>query len=195
MPQGPGTDDGRDLLVALGANLPSSLGPPAATIEAALHEMSRRIGPVVARSRLWRTPAHPPGSGPDFVNAAARLRSALPPAAVLARLHGIEAGAGRERRGRWGARTLDLDLLAAGARVLPDAAVQARWRGLPPADQQREAPGELILPHPRLQDRAFVLVPLAEVAPDWRHPLTGESVAQMLARLPQAHIDAIIPLG
>ena len=68
--------------------------------------------------------------------------------------------------------------------MLPDAATVKAWIGLDPERQRREAPGELILPHPRLQDRAFVLVPLAEVAADWRHPVLRLSIAEMLAALP-----------
>lgn len=195
MPQETNWQNAGELLVALGANMPSPFGQPAETLVQALKLISRRIGPVVAQSRLWRTPAHPPGAGPDFVNAAAHVRTALPVAEALARLHTIEAEAGRERRQRWSARPLDLDLVAAGARVLPDAATQARWRDLPPEAQMREAPDTLILPHPRVQDRAFVLVPLAEVAAGWHHPLTGEAVAQMLSRIPAEQIAAIIPFA
>ena len=151
------------------------------------------LGPVAARSRLWRSPAWPPG-GPPYVNAALLLRTGLPPEALLARLHAIEAAFGRERRGRWAARTLDLDLLAVGPLVLPDPGTQARWRDLDPERQGREAPGELVLPHPRLQDRAFVLVPLGEVAPGWRHPLLGLTAAEMLARLPPGAAAGIEPL-
>lgn len=86
---------------------------------------------------------------------------------------------GRERGTRWGQRTLDLDLLAMGDLVLPDAQVYAHWRDLPLEDQARRAPEQLILPHPRLQDRAFVLVPLSDVAPDWRHPVLGRTVLEM----------------
>lgn len=184
-----------ELLVALGANIPSPFGEPVQTLQQALVMISRRIGPVVAQSRFWRTPAHPPGSGPDFVNAAAHVRTALPVAEALTRLHEIESEAGRTRRQRWSARPLDLDIIAAGALVLPDAETQTRWRDLEPEAQMREAPDTLILPHPRMQDRAFVLVPLAEVAGGWLHPLTGESVGDMLARLPEDEIAAISPVG
>ena len=92
------------------------------------------------------------------------------PEAVLARLHATEDAFARRRRARWGPRTLDLDLIAMGDTVLPDAATQARWRALDAAAQRSLAPDRLILPHPRMQERAFVLVPLADVAPGWRHP-------------------------
>ncbi len=110
---------------------------------------------------------------------------------ALAALHRIEAAFGRDRAGRWAPRRLDIDLIAMGDAVRPDRATQALWRDLPPERQAREAPGALILPHPRMQDRPFVLVPMAEVAPDWRHPLTGLTVREMLSRLPDGATEGI----
>jgi 2-amino-4-hydroxy-6-hydroxymethyldihydropteridine diphosphokinase len=140
------------------------------------------LGRGAARSRLWRSPAWPPG-GPEYVNAAMKLHVEGAPEDLLVALHAIEARWGRERGVRWGARTLDLDLLAWGGLVRPDDATQSAWRALPPDRQGEEAPDRLILPHPRMQDRGFVLIPLLDVAPDWRHPLIGASVREMVAAL------------
>ncbi len=158
-------------------------------------EIGQEIGPIVAASRLFRTPCFPAGAGPDYVNAAIRIDSAAAPRDILARLHAIEARHGRTRVQRWGMRTLDLDLLAVGDLVVPDAATQGEWRALPPDLQRMRAPDDLILPHPRLQDRAFVLVPLADVAPDWVHPVTGLSVTALRDRLPAADLADVVPIS
>lgn len=173
-------------LIALGGNLPSRAGSPARTIRAALRHLEARGAVLAAVSAFYATPAYPPGSGPGFINAAAAVRMDATPEDVLATLHETEAAFGRRRDARWGPRTLDLDLLAMGARVLPDAATHARWRAMDAAEQRTRAPERLILPHPRLAERAFVLVPLAEIAPDWHHPVTGQTVREMLADLPAA---------
>jgi 2-amino-4-hydroxy-6-hydroxymethyldihydropteridine diphosphokinase len=187
--------DSLTYLIALGANLPHAGDAPAQTLLRALAALPAEGLHLRALSRFYRTPAFPPGAGPDFVNACATVTAALPPEAVLAALHRIEAGLGRTRQSRWEARKIDLDLLAAGAAVRPDAATEAAWRTLPPARQTQETPATLILPHPRLAERGFVLIPLAEIAPGWRHPATGQSVAQMLAALPEAEKAGIHPLS
>ena len=97
---------------------------------------------------------------------------------------------GRERKVRWGPRIIDLDLLAADDFVLPDSDTYAHWRDLSADDQLDNAPKNLILPHPRLQDRAFVLLPLCDIAPDWCHPVSGLSVRQMCKQLAPAAVSA-----
>lgn len=180
--------------IALGGNSLSTLGISERIIVRAMRDVHARIGCIVAASRLFRTPAFPPGSGPDFVNAAVLVDTALPAPELLEALHAIERDHGRERKERWGARTLDLDLLCLGDEVLPDRATFNAWLGLSPERQRTEAPDRLILPHPRLQDRGFVLIPLGEIAPYWRHPVTGKTVAQMVEELPEADKAAICPL-
>lgn len=180
-----------DALIALGANLGGAGRDLAATLTAAL---DRLAGPDIvlrARSRWYRSPAWPPGSGPDFINGAARLTTTLDPAALLARLHAVEADLGRTRPGRWVPRTCDLDLIAWDDAVLPDAATVRAWMALDQGQAQTVTPPHLILPHPRLTERAFVLVPLAEVAPDWRHPLTGQDMAAMLVAIDTAGLVAL----
>lgn len=188
-------------LVALGANLPAEGRSAADTLRHALQAIAACGWRVEARSRWYRTPAVPEGSGPDFVNGAARLSGGPEglsgPAlaeALLADLHAVERALGRERRARWAPRVCDLDLLALGDLVHPDRATVADWMALDLAAAQTTRPESLLLPHPRLHERAFVLVPLAEVAGDWRHPLTGQSVQQMRDALPANERDAARPM-
>lgn len=153
--------------VALGANL----GDPLATLRWA-REALVQLGTVTGVSALYRTaPVGGPAGQPDYLNAVLRLETALAPPDLLAGLHRLEAEAGRERRERWEARTLDLDLLLYGEEV-------------------RDTPG-LTLPHPRAWDRAFVLAPLADLEPGLAHPVTGERVGAALARVGMAGVTRL----
>ena len=185
----------KTFLIALGGNIPTALGGPEATLHAGLEAIARREMRVVAQSRFYATPCFPKGAGPDYVNAAAIVQSALPEERLIDELHAIEAEFGREREQRWGQRTLDLDLLAAGDAVLPDLATYQSWQDLPLEAQKKQSPPQLILPHPRMHERAFVLVPLAEIAPDWCHPVLGQAVTEMLANLPQDDVAEVVPLA
>lgn len=184
----------RHVLLALGSNLPQSSTEPSEILPRSLQALVARGVGVHDVSRLFRTPCFPPGAGPDYVNAAASLTTDLAPHDLLAILHDVEAEFGRERVQRWGSRVLDLDLLAWGDAVVPDRATFERWLSLPAERQRTETPDRLILPHPRLHERAFVLVPLAEVAPDWRHPFLGRTVVQMRDALPPEALRDIVPL-
>lgn len=182
-------------IVALGANAAPRRSANRRRVLAGLAALRRVLGRGVVASPLWASPAWPPGSGPDFVNAVCVLPCRMAPAAVLARLHRIEAAAGRIRGARWSARSLDLDLIAAGGAVRPDRATLRRWIALDPAAQRRSTPDGLVLPHPRMQDRAFVLLPLLALAPGWRHPTLGRDVAGMAAALPRRARAGLRPLA
>ncbi len=154
------------ILIALGANLPSPRhGTPRQTCEAALAAIAAAGVRVLQCSRWYQSDPDPPSDQPPFVNGVVQVATDLTPAGLLAVLHGIETEFGRTRQRRNEARIIDLDLLAYGDRI---SAVG-------------EAP---VLPHPRLADRAFVLLPLAEVAPDWCHPVNGRTAADIAAHLP-----------
>ncbi|MEM7711276.1 MAG: 2-amino-4-hydroxy-6-hydroxymethyldihydropteridine diphosphokinase [Pseudomonadota bacterium] len=170
-------------IIALGANLGRSMGANARKVVAMAHRLTAG-GRIGRASRVYRTPAWPPAAGPDYANAVVVVEAPVSPEAMLVRLHGIEAAAGRIRGVRWEARILDLDLLASGALVRHLPTIQRAWTALPAEDQMAQVPDRLILPHPRLADRAFVLVPLCDVAPGWRHPLTGRTVLAMRDALP-----------
>ena len=178
------TDESRPGFIALGSNLPYENRLPIQLVNDATKSLSKKGFELVNVSSLYVTSAYPAGSGPDFVNAVAEIRASVSPIETLACLHKIEVAFGRNRDVRWGPRTLDLDLIALGDLVLPDAEAYAAWRGLSEEEQMSTAPDGLVLPHPRLEERAFVLVPLAEIAPGWRHPVTGRSAAEMRDALP-----------
>ena len=149
---------------------------------------------LVRKSKYFVTPCFPIGYGPDYVNAAVSLQFQGESHELLAILHRIEANFGRRRTQRWGGRVLDLDLLAFGDEIAPTVKVYEAWRDKPLTEQVSQTPQELILPHPRMQDRAFVLGPLMDVAPDWRHPVSGHTVCQMYNRLPAEDRAALKPL-
>lgn len=155
------------ILVAIGANLPGLQGePPLETCEWAVENLRALPGlRLAAVSRWYETTPEPPSDQPNYVNGVVRLEGGAEPEALLAALHGIEAEAGRVRTVRNAARPLDLDLIAMDGLV----------RGTAP-----------VLPHPRAHLRAFVLLPLRDVAPEWRDPVTGLTAGEMLAALPGA---------
>lgn len=170
-------------LIALGSNLASTAGGVGNTIIVALELLDREPLEILQKSRLFSTPAFPAGSGPDFVNAAIEVQTELSPDALLTRLHAIEAEMGRTRTARWEARILDIDLISFGAVIAPDTVTLERWMTLPLKAQIKDAPEQLVLPHPRMHERSFVLVPLMDIAPDWVHPALGLSVREMVQTL------------
>jgi 2-amino-4-hydroxy-6-hydroxymethyldihydropteridine diphosphokinase len=160
------------ILIAFGGNLSSRVGMPADTMRAAFVELSRNGIELLEVSRFFATPAWPDASEPSFVNGVSSVRTGLPPSALLDRLHAIERLFGRERDRKNAPRTLDLDLIDYNGCV----------QSGPPQ-----------LPHPRLESRAFVLIPMRDVAPDWRHPVSGTSLDDLIAALSAAVREAVKP--
>ena len=146
-----------DVVVGLGSNL----GDRIETLRRAVHELGE-LGELRALSHTYETPPLGPPQ-PDFLNAAVRLHTHLTPRELLERLLEIERGAGRERRVRWGPRTLDLDILWILGRCVAEP--------------------DLIVPHSELQNRAFALLPLLDVAPDAIDPATGIAYRELVMHM------------
>lgn len=160
------------IYVALGANLPGTLGAPRATCEAALAMLEARGINILRCSRWYRTAPVPVSDQPWYVNAVVMVETGLPPAQLLDVLHEIEEALGRVRTVANAARVIDLDLLAYRDRIA--------------------GPPGPVLPHPRLHERAFVLLPLRDVAPVWRHPVSGAHIEALIAALPpDQHTEAM----
>ncbi len=153
-------------ILGLGGNLPGLDGsPPRATLEAALGRLGRAGMGIAALSPWYESAPVPASDQPWFVNAVALIDTDLDPAALLNLLQETEKSLGRRRQARDEARSVDLDLIAYGELV-------------------NLGPEPPLLPHPRLAGRAFVLQPLADLLPEWRHPETGRTIGRMLADLP-----------
>jgi len=152
------------IIIALGGNI----GDVRASFDSAYKALSQSCH-IITKSKLYPTPAlvaKGAPSQPDYINAAIHVASTLTPTELLAELHRIEALHGRERKEHWGSRTLDLDLIDYEGCISHDSA--------------------LMLPHPALVDRLFVLQPLHDIMPNWIHPVTSRSVQEMLRSLQQA---------
>jgi 2-amino-4-hydroxy-6-hydroxymethyldihydropteridine diphosphokinase len=150
-------------VIAFGSNMPSIVGTPARTLHLAIAELGRRDIRVLAVSSLYETQAWPDPRDPLYVNAVCKIDTELSPKALLAQLHAIESAFGRVRDTRNAPRTLDIDIIDCDGRI---------------------EDGPPVLPHPRVESRAFVLIPLRDVAPDWQHPVSHRSVDELIAALP-----------
>lgn len=154
------------ILVAIGSNLSHpEHGPPQAACDAAVTAIGEGGCTVAARSRWFRSAAVPKSDQPDFTNGVISVETTMAPAELLIFLHRIEARFDRRRSEPNTARTLDLDLLAFG-------------------DIVNKGPVSPILPHPRMIHRAFVLLPMKDIAADWKHPVSGAALDDLIAALP-----------
>lgn len=155
------TDLDDAVIVALGSDLPGAFISCSALLEAALARFEAHGLKVVTRSAWWRSDAWPDPCKPPYVNGVALICTDLDPHAAHQALQALEGAFGRERGETNAPRTLDLDLVAYGRQVIDSA--------------------DLTLPHPRAHQRLFVMGPLAQVAPGWRHPISGVSATDLAA--------------
>jgi 2-amino-4-hydroxy-6-hydroxymethyldihydropteridine diphosphokinase len=169
-------------LIALGSNIAFGRFSKLGILKQALVTMSGLGINIIEVSRWWESRAFPAGSGPNYVNGVVDAYSDLKPNNLLDCLKKIEGHFGRESSERWSSRTLDLDLLACNGLILPTRDIVMNWMTLPMHLQLKMTPKELILPHPRIQDRLFVLKPLREVSPNWVHPVLSKKVNELIMR-------------
>jgi 2-amino-4-hydroxy-6-hydroxymethyldihydropteridine diphosphokinase len=153
------------IIIGLGANLPGVYGLPAQTIAEAKNAIMASGIKILKSSRIWLTAPVPASDQPWYHNAVIQAETFLEPFDLLSVLQKIESDFGRTRKKRNEARVIDLDLIAYNQAVIDEDV--------------------LVLPHPRMHERAFVLMPLREIAPDWCHPVSGETLEGMIFRLPE----------
>lgn len=156
------------IIIALGSNMSGPWGTPRETVLRAMKALDTFPLKLVAASPLAVTEPFGRKNQPQFVNAAAVIACHLSPDALMRKLHMIERDAGRQRRLRWGPRTLDLDLIDYHGLTRRKRSLSIR---------------PLVLPHPGISERLFVLEPIRDVAPAWRHPLTKETAAFTICKL------------
>lgn len=152
------------IFIALGANLPSQFGSPEETLNLALKSIENKGIRVLACSKIWLTEPLPVSDQPLYRNAVASIATELSPRDLLLLLHSIEADFGRVRAQRNEARVIDLDLISYNNEIINSHDIR--------------------IPHPRMHERAFVLVPLKELSDDWRHPVLSKTAQELLALLP-----------
>lgn len=172
------------ILVGIGANYPGPWGPPAKTLARAVTELADTCVSVKAVSQFYETAAVGRAGQPPYVNAVVLIETAMPPEALLRRLKQIERAAGRRGGSPWGPRSLDMDILDFKGRI-------ENWRGTVPGFA-RAGRRPLVLPHPWIEKRPFVLRPLLDVAPEWRHPVTHESAHALWRRIARSREGQIM---
>ena len=169
-------------LIALGSNLETQNLSRLEIINKAIEYFSQLNIILIKVSSFWESRSYPDKSQPDFINAVSEVHSELNPYQILYALKNIEKKMGRKNKTRWGNRVLDLDIIGSGSIILPNNFEFNKWLKMPLKKQIKIQPDELILPHPRIQDRLFVLRPLNEVDPYWTHPVLNKTPLELINR-------------
>lgn len=163
------------ILLALGANLPSRFGTPLQTLSGVLAVLPEFGVRVLRASRFFSNPAVPASNQPDYVNCVVEVATDSSPQALLDACLEIERQLGRVRGEKWGPRSVDIDIVD--------------------FEGQMMVTDELTLPHPRLAERAFVLVPLLDLDPEWEHPILGRTAKDLAESLDPAARASVLPLA
>ncbi|WP_198470138.1 2-amino-4-hydroxy-6-hydroxymethyldihydropteridine diphosphokinase [Acetomicrobium sp. S15 = DSM 107314] len=156
--------------IGLGSNVGDRLG----ALRRALSLLKRKGVEILRKSDVFETPPVGLTEQPRFLNACVLVKTSMDPQLLLAQLKEMEVAIGRQDRGPWGPREIDLDIL-----YIDDLAIRD---------------GELEIPHPRMHERAFVLLPLSQIAPNWRHPILGKTVEELLTEVSLSGIIYITTL-
>ena len=166
--------------IALGSNLETKNMDRLEILNKALEYFPMFSISLVKVSSFWESKSYPNKNQPNFINAVSEVQSILNPHQTLCSLKKIEIILGRKVNSRWGSRVLDLDILAAGSLILPNLRIFNKWLKMPLEKQIQNQPNQLILPHPRIQDRLFVLKPLSEIDPNWIHPVLNKKPYELI---------------
>ena len=166
--------------IALGSNLETENMNRLEILNKALEYFPMFSISLVKVSSFWESKSYPNNNQPNFINAVSEVQSILNPYQTLCSLKKIEIILGRKVNCRWGSRVLDLDILASGSLILPNLLIFNKWLKMPLEKQIQNQPNQLILPHPRIQDRLFVLKPLSEIDPSWIHPVLNKKPYELI---------------
>ena len=179
-------------VVVLGSNLSSKFGNSSQTLKKCIGEMGSYLDiDSMLESNWYISDSFLDEREPRYVNVGVRFSTNLKPKELLNLTSGLENKYGRQRERRWGARTCDIDILLCDQLITPNKLNFKKWLNLSLSDQIRLFPSELILPHPRLQERTFFLKPLNDLQPDWIHPFLKMNAKEMLDSLPPNELGSI----
>ena len=181
-------------LISCGANIAGPFGEPLETLKIVLEELRIRKIEVIGKSKFYSSLAFPNPQEPKYLNRCLEITVDFRADDVLTLLKQIEVKMGRREGTRWGSRSCDLDLLSFANQISPSSEVFNFWYKMPLEEQIIAKPNILLLPHPRLQDRAFVLKPLMEFAAEWTHPVLNASVKEMYHALSKEDQDSVKPI-
>ena len=172
-------------IIALGANLNGSFGSPIKTLKMCIKKLQENDVIIEKKSSWYQSKAFPNPLDPPFVNRCLKVLTHLEPLDFLDLISNIETELGRKRKKRWESRVCDIDILSNNQKILPNLDKFNYWYKMELYNQIVIKPKELIIPHPRIQEREFVLLPLLDIQPNWTHPILNKTVLQLCEELPE----------